>query len=222
MISIGGDEYLRAAVGDAVLQGLGAEAAEHDAVNGADPGTGQHGDGQLGDHGQVQGYPVALLHPVGLEDVGETADLGVQLLVGERPDIILVLTLPDDGRLVLAPVLQVAVQAVVGDVKLAALEPLYDGVLPVPAVKVGPPLEPVQLVGGHLPPELFRVLHRLLVHLFVLLKALDVRLLAELLGWREPPNLFHYALDGLSVTHSPLPPVGGHPPELGLSPVPCP
>ena len=50
-------------------------------VRRADAGAGQHGDGQLRDHRHVDGDAVAGLDAQPLEDVGELADLAVQLLV---------------------------------------------------------------------------------------------------------------------------------------------
>ena len=81
---VGADEHLGAAVVDARLEGLGREAAEHHHVDGADARAGQHDDGQLGDHGQVQGDAVALLDAVLLEHVGELADLVLELGEGGR------------------------------------------------------------------------------------------------------------------------------------------
>ena len=46
-------------VGDAVPAGGAAEPAEHLGVDDTQPGAGEHRDGQLGDHRQVEGHPVA-------------------------------------------------------------------------------------------------------------------------------------------------------------------
>ena len=75
VVAVGGDEHLAVAVVDPVPERLGAESAEHDAVHRPDAGAGQHGDGQLRDHRHVDGDAVALLHALGLEHVGELADL---------------------------------------------------------------------------------------------------------------------------------------------------
>ena len=80
-----------------------------------------------------------------------------------------VVTLPDDGRLVAAGV-QVAVQAVVGDVQLAAFEPLDVEVVGVEAV-VGhfvPLLGPGDELFGLLRPESLRIVDGLFVHRLVL------------------------------------------------------
>ena len=49
----------------------------------ASPGAGEHCDDELGDHGHVDGHPVALLDPLGFQRVGELADLGQQLAVSD-------------------------------------------------------------------------------------------------------------------------------------------
>ena len=88
---------------------------------------------------------------------------------------------PDDRRLV-APRRQVPVEAVVGDVGLAALEPLdVDGSraqIEVVVADLVPLLEPVEL-GGLLGPELVGVLDRARVLVAVLLHALDVGFLLK-------------------------------------------
>ena len=100
--AVGGDAQLGLAVVDAVAQRLGREAAEHHGVGRADARAGQHGDGRLGHHRHVDGHPVAALRrPACCRALGEPADLGVQLAVGEHP-LVARLALPDDGRLVAA------------------------------------------------------------------------------------------------------------------------
>ena len=120
---VGADEHLGAAVVDAGLEGVGAEAAEHHHVDGADARARQHDDGQLGDHRHVEGDTVALLHAVLLQHVGEPADLVEELLVGVRRGVARV-ALEDDGRLVTLARLDPTVETVVARVELAAQEPL--------------------------------------------------------------------------------------------------
>ena len=86
---------------DAIAQRLGAEAAEHHAVDRADARARQHRDGQLRDERQVDRDAIALLHAERLEDVGELADLAVQIEVGQRPAIAR-LAFPDERGLVAA------------------------------------------------------------------------------------------------------------------------
>ena len=58
-----------------------------------------------------------------LEDVGELADLAVQILIAQHAAVAR-LAFPDDGGLVLARPVEVAIEAVVAGVELAADEPL--------------------------------------------------------------------------------------------------
>src|SRR5207247_299761 len=105
-----------------------------------------------------------------LEDVGELADLAVQILVGEGTRVAR-LALPENGGLGAARPVEVAVEAVVTDVELAAVEPA--GVRLVPDEHAVPALEPVQRLGL-LGPEAFRVGVGALPELLVLGEALDV------------------------------------------------
>ena len=103
--AVGGDDQLGLRVLDAVGDGLRAEAAEDHRVHRADAGAGQHGDGGLGHHRQVDEDAVARLDAVALEHIGEPADLVVELLVGERALLARLagrggLAFPDQGRLV--------------------------------------------------------------------------------------------------------------------------
>jgi hypothetical protein len=75
--------HLALGVVDAVGERVGREAAEDDGVHRADARAGQHRVGRLGDHRQVDADPVALLDAAGLQHVGELADLGVQLAIGD-------------------------------------------------------------------------------------------------------------------------------------------
>ena len=79
--AVGGDDQPGLGVVVAVGDGVGAEAAEDDGVHRADAGTGEHGDGQLGDHRHVDGDAVAGLDAQSFEHVGELADFAVQILI---------------------------------------------------------------------------------------------------------------------------------------------
>jgi len=85
VITVSVDENATAGVGGAEAASFAAEAAEDDGVDDAEAGAGEHGDGQLGDHGHVDGDAVA-----GFE-FGEIAEHGgnfvhtfVELLIGDH------------------------------------------------------------------------------------------------------------------------------------------
>ena len=145
---VGGDEKHRLRVVDAVTQRLRAEAAEDDAVHGADARTGEHGDGELGNERQVEGDAVALLHAQRFEHVGEGAHLPEQVPVGQGAPVTR-LAFPDDGGAIAPRAVRVAIDAVGADVQLAADEPLRVGRFP--AHHVGPGFNPVQLAGERRP-----------------------------------------------------------------------
>src|SRR5919107_903849 len=121
-------------------------------MDSAYPRAREHGDGQLGDHRQVDANPIALAYAVGLYDVGELVYLGEELVVGVGLLLIGLVADPDERRLVAPALLNLVIQAVVGRVDLAADEPLGEGRVPVEDLI--PLLEPVQLLGPALPEAL--------------------------------------------------------------------
>jgi hypothetical protein len=156
--AVGGDHQLGRGVLDAGGERVGAEPAEDHRVRRADPGTGEHGDRQLGDHRQVDRHPVALAHPELEQGIGRLAHLTLQVGIGDRPGVA-GLALPVVGDLGAVPGLDVPVHAVVRDVQLAAHEPLGERrVAPVehgvpalgPGEPVGLPFPERQAVGGSL------------------------------------------------------------------------
>ena len=188
-----GDDELRAGVGQTVLDALGAESAEDDAMNGSDPGAGQHRDGGLGDQGHVDKDAVPLLDSVALEHIGKLANLAVKLAVGD--DLFVTgLPFPDDGRLVGAGGVEMAVETVLGGIQLSSDKPFGIGKLPVE--DLGPFLEPVEFLGltG---PKFIRALHRLGMELPVLGHALDPGFFRKLGGRLENAVLNKMGLDVL-------------------------
>jgi len=140
--AVAGEHHAALGVLYAVGDALGAEAGEDHRVDGADARAGQHGDGELGDHGHVDADAVALLGAVALEHVGVLAHLFVQLAVGVADEAFAgIVRLPDQRELV-AALFQVAVQAVLCDVELAADEPLHLGLVEVPLQHLVPLLAP--------------------------------------------------------------------------------
>ncbi|MNC41636.1 hypothetical protein D3C75_904100 [compost metagenome] len=154
---IGGDHQAAVGVEDAVAQGIRGEAAEYHRVHGADACAGEHGTGGFGDHRHVDAHPVALVHAQLLERIGQAADLLVQLAVAEVPGLGGIVALPDDRGLFAAPG-QVAVEAVVGDVQLAALEPTGLPLAQVAMVHAAPGFEPVEEQARLFGPEQLRLL----------------------------------------------------------------
>ena len=113
--AVGGDDQLGLAVIDAVLDGLRAEAAEDHRVHRTHAGAGQHRHHGLRDHRQVNGHPVPGPDAHVLEDVRQPADVKMQLLVGDRPDVA-GLPFENQGGLVFPVGSQMAVEAVLGHI----------------------------------------------------------------------------------------------------------
>src|SRR5262249_47970685 len=117
-----------------------------------------------------------------------------QLLVGECANLP-GFALPDQGGLVLAPGLDVPVEAVVREIDLAAKEPLRPGT--VPLEDLVPLLEPVQL-GGDPSPKSLLIFDRLTVDALVVFETFDVGLAAELFRTFKLPLLLQ---DGIDVSN---------------------
>ena len=118
----------------------------------ADARAGQHGRDDLGDHRQVDPDDVALVDAVVLQGVGQPLDVAQEVGVGDVA-LLALLAAPVEGDAVAVARLDVAVEAVVGDVQLAADEPLRERRVR-PVEDLVPLLEPVQLLGLLGPPGL--------------------------------------------------------------------
>ena len=153
----------------------------------AQPGTGQHCDGQLGDHRQVDRNPIAGLHAQFAQGVRRPTDLGLQVAIGDRPGIAR-LADPVIGNLLPEAPLHVPIDAVVGDVEATAGEPLGERQVPFQGLLEG--REPGDPLPGALRPERLEVRLRLGVQVCA-----GVRLGAELGRGREAPILGQQVLD---------------------------
>eukprot|EP00123_Amoebidium_parasiticum_P017394 comp23832_c0_seq1/m.41572 comp23832_c0_seq1/g.41572 ORF comp23832_c0_seq1/g.41572 comp23832_c0_seq1/m.41572 type:complete len:727 (+) comp23832_c0_seq1:370-2550(+) len=175
---VGCDQHIGRAVLDAVCQGLGREPTEHDRVDSADAAAGQHGHGQLHDHGQIEGHTVTGLDASSKQHVCHLDHLFLQLLVRHRLGIGRLVALPEKGNAVAVAGLDVAVDSVVADIGLSACKPLHiDGALGHAEVVIDhalPALLPVQLLGQRRP-ERRGVLDTLLVHAIILLAGVNER-----------------------------------------------
>ena len=173
-----GDEQFAFGIVDATRKGIRAESTKHDRVNRPDARAREHRDGSLGNHRHVNRDAVALGDAERLEDVGELADIIVQLGVRDVLHIFLGLALPDDGGLA-ADGFEMAIKAVHRDVEFAVLEPsVLDNALvgvPFKLACVRRLLEPSER-GGLFHPEFFRIIDGARIH-GVVLRGIDQRVL---------------------------------------------
>ncbi len=144
------------------------EAAEYHRMDRANARAGENGDRGLRNHRHVDGDTVALLDAARFQHVGETADLGVQLFVGEFLVVFRIVAFPQDGGLV-AALGEVAIDAIVAGVQRAILEPFDRDIVRVVGgvLDLAERLDPVDALGL-LGPEAVRVLDRTRVHLLIL------------------------------------------------------
>ena len=129
--AVGGDDELGLRVVDAVGERIGRETAEDDGVRSADAGAGEHRDWQLGNHRHVDGDAIAAAHAELLQRVGCLVDLLIEIAVGEDPAVAR-LAFPVVGDLVATAGVDVAIEAVDGDVELATDEPPWRMADPTP------------------------------------------------------------------------------------------
>ncbi len=200
--TIGGDNAAHVGIVYPITDGRSGETTKDDGVHGADASTGQHGDGQFGDHGHIDSHTIALFHAHLLQAVGCLANAAVQLLIGED-DLLARLPFPDDGGLVLTGRSEMAIEAVVGNIRLAAFIPLHKGHV-VFVTDAVPLLKPVQL-AGHIAPESFRVFNRLLIQSVVGFPRWDRSGRRKICGRFKETTLFQDVLNLL--THG-APPLG--------------
>mmetsp|Transcript_74069 Transcript_74069/g.197453 ORF Transcript_74069/g.197453 Transcript_74069/m.197453 type:complete len:265 (+) Transcript_74069:1676-2470(+) len=177
--TVGSDEDLGLGVQETSANCLGRETTEHNRVHSTNTGACQHGDGELENHGKVDGHNVALLNTKRLQNISELADLILKLLVGHIL-LLSIIALPNVSNLVAKASLHMPVNAVVRHVGFATQEPLdLDGALSkikVDVVNLVPRSLPVEILGNGTP-ESLRVLNGLAVKPGVLCHAVDVGVL---------------------------------------------
>ncbi len=189
---VGGDHRDRAGVDDALLQRLRREAAEHDRVRRADARAGLHRDHAFDRHRHVDEDAIALPDAERLEPVGEPAHAVIELPVGDLRHRAVV-GLEDDRDLVRVAVREIAVEAVVGDIELAVVEPLVErrvGLVERPRER----LLPQHLVPRELRPETGEIRGGARVER-VEVGLLDIRLRDELARRLEDPAFVRYRFD---------------------------
>jgi len=175
--AVRGDDDGGAQIVDASLQCFGGKSTEHDAVNDAEPGAGEHGDGEFRNHRHVQDGPVAGFVAARLEHGREADHQPVQFLVGEHA-LFPRLTFPDDGGFIFARRRQVTIQAVIGDVGLASGEPFGERRIPFEHARPG--FEPVDVLCGEVGPELCRIFLSAAIQVAIFIERLDARFRGKL------------------------------------------
>ncbi len=161
----------RRAVRDAPGERIGREAAEDHGMDRTDPRAREHGDGGFGNHRQVDGDAVALLHAQALQRIRELADAVIELAVRDVLRDLGVVAFVDERRLVAARG-EMPVEAVVRDVELAVVVPADVEVVRVETdvLHPGVRLHPVDALA-HAGPEALRVADRFGVGLLVVVLA---------------------------------------------------
>ena len=189
--AVSGDDQLGLGVVIPVSDGIGTESTENNRMGRANSGTGEHRDRQFGDHRHIQRDAIPGGDPQLFQHVCKFTNFAMQVLIGQNATVSR-FPFPDDGRLVLTPCEQVAVDAIVTGVDLSADEPLGFG--HVPLNHMVPLFEPVK-VAGQFAPERGRIVLGLIPHLLILGFRADVRLFREFCRGRKRSSLLQCTLN---------------------------
>ena len=190
--AVGRNDHLAGGIDNAVGKRIRGKAAENDRVYCADPGAGEHRDGQFGDHWHIYGNAVSLSHASRLKHVGEFADLMVEFPVRQPAVFTRFIAFPDDRNLI-SPCFQVTVEAIVGNAGLRTFKPFdVDGSfvdVVVVCTYVIPFSEPVE-VSCYVSPECIDVLYGFLITPLVFFETIDMRPATEILRREISSALF--------------------------------
>ena len=148
-------DRLRRGVVDAGREFVRGKAAEHHRMDGADARAGEHGDRRLRHHRHVDEHPVALADAEVAQHGGEHLGLGQQAMIGEDALGPGKRRIVDDGGLVAAPGVDMAVDGVEAGVADPAGKPaaINAGLGIEDRLRL---LEPVDVLG-RLRPEALRI-----------------------------------------------------------------
>jgi len=157
-------------------------------MNGADARAGQHHDGQLDDHGQKDGDAVALFDAQTFENIGEFVHFAIHVEIGVNFPVVGIVAFKNDRGFVFLGS-QMAVEAVIADVELAAFKPFGMDVFrvkrPVRHLIFVKGFEPGQSFGCHFGPESIGIGNRFFIKLVILRPALDVGFLPDSVRHRK-------------------------------------
>ena len=97
--AVGSNQDAGLGIIDSIAKCFCAEAAKHDIVSYTDTGASQHGDRQFRNHPHVDRRAIAFLDSERLQNIGEAADLVMQHLIADGPNIAR-LAFPEDREFV--------------------------------------------------------------------------------------------------------------------------
>ena len=109
-------------------------------MDGADARAGEHRDGRFRHERHVDGHAITAAYAELLQDIRELLDFDVEIPVRQRATVA-GLTLPDDGGFVPPRRVDMAIDAIVRNIDLAADEPFCPRWMPVE--HLAPSLDPV-------------------------------------------------------------------------------
>ena len=146
-----------------------------------DPGTSEHRDCSFGNGRQIDDDAITFSNLVSLENIGETTDLAVQLIISQRASLAR-FALPKKSRLIASWSGQMPIETILRNVQLPTHKPFGERSFPIE-----------HPVPGFVPgqffrfarPKFIRLLDRFPVHFPVLLQTLDSGMPLKIFGWLE-------------------------------------
>src|SRR5208337_3639908 len=128
VVAINVNQDAAAGIGGSQAAGFAGETAKDDGMNDAEASAGQHGDGQLRNHGHMDGDAIALLETgKALQHGGDFVDAAIELLVGDDDVVFFFGLRHEDQRGFIFVFGEMAIHAVVGDIQAAADKPFPEG-----------------------------------------------------------------------------------------------
>src|SRR6185437_730943 len=170
--AIRGDNQTRAKIQNARLESLRRKSAKHNAVYDSKSRAREHRDRQFRNHRHVNDSRIARFVAARLQNIREAANKAMQFGVADWP-LLARLTFPQNRDLVFVARVEMAIQAVVRNVRFSAREPFRIGRIPIKNARRF--LEPEQLALRQFAPKLFRVRFGFIVKPPVALDALHTR-----------------------------------------------
>ena len=185
---ISSNKNFRLTIMNTTLETGSTEARKNNAVDSTETCTGQKGNGQFRNHRQIYSNTVTFTYAHLLKDIGETAYLGVQHLIGINLDIFLRLTLKNDGGFIAAAICQVPVEAIIGDIQFTVNKPLDIRFNQIFLNNLIPFFVPGNKLFRPFSPETIRIVHGPLVYSIIFFHAFHIGLIPSYFWWGKYPT----------------------------------
>ena len=142
-------------------------------MHSTNPGTGQHGHRQLGNHLHVEADTITFFYTNIFQHIGKFLDVVQQLLISDIFILFGVIPFPNKSGAVTIASFHMAVKTIIADIQFTTLEPFYICINKINIADCIPFLEPSDPFG-YFCPECISVLYRPVINLLILVHGLNV------------------------------------------------